>query len=346
MIFSIFDIDQWYDIVYRKTFSIDKFNKYLDQIQKIGFDYVNVDEKTLPEVHQIIQDRGLGMIYCPSYVKGVTEKKDNTFDVEFYRNDLSKLNEDDINISIEKTKEYCRIYFDNCGVKKKNVIVSVHLGCFLESTFVVVDSKREILEGIAVKNHDIMISLFDKIMRILTMYFDNFLFHSQIQGFGAENRIRHELNPMAVCEKLKRITHNVDGFYYYTPTEFSHDGKYLLDNIISQEYIKRCYGIKNAWGAMGIYGFPTTATSGYLNNVNLMNMVVGEKTYGKNRLTYWNFDSVDNGRVEIIRQTIEAIRKNDKEKILWINRHYSQECGRNSVTNHKIYDEHFSLDGM
>lgn len=345
MIFSIFDIGLWYDKAHRNCFDLDKYKQFLDFSKKVGFDYVHVDEKTLPDVVGAIRERSLGVLFCPSYVKKIEEKPDKTFDISFYRNDREHLREDQIEILLEKLKEYCRIAFDHLGCPKDDMIASLNLGCYLESTFCV-KNKKEILEGYSIQEHEKMILYFKECLSVLSRYFNKFLYHSQMQGFGAENKVRHELNPIAIAKTVSKTIHNPSNFYYYIPTEFAHDGKYFLDSAISQWYTKREYGLRNAWGAMGVYGFPTTATTAYQYDIDLLHMVVGEKTYGKNRLTYWNFNNVDLGRIEIIKQTIQAIKNDDKEKIVWINRKYSQECSKNSVTGRKIFDEHFGLDGM
>lgn len=347
MIFTTFDVGFWYEITYTGKLSSSKYDQYLDLVEGIGFNYVCVDENLLPFVFDKFKQRKLKIAFIPSYVRHVDKKEDNSFDVIPFKDDFHNLSNEDFDSIISELRRILGIAEEYLTKKElSETLFNLNLGSYLESTFFV-ESARDILEGISSKYHDKNIQLIDRLLQIAVEYnFKKYIYHAQIIGFGAENKERYDLNPIAICDSVLSRVPDPSSFYYYTPTQSAHDSKYLLTNILNQKYMKDIYGISSGWGAMGVYGFPTTATSAYLNNIDLIHMVTNEKTYGKNRLTFFDFDQVEKHRIDLIKESIIAINNDDKDKILFLNRKYSQECSRYSMTDNKIYDEHFSLDGV
>lgn len=345
MIFTTFDVGFWYDCVFAKNLSIDKYNRYLDFIENIGFDYIYVDEHLIPFVAKCFDNRNIQMILSPSFVKGVEKKDDDSFDLEFFRNDYERLTNKIYQDVLKSIDSILGVFSDNVSTSTiESIPITIHLGSYLECTLYI-EHMQEILEGLALEYHDKNIKLFEDIFdKFVDLNFAKYIYHSQIIGFGAENKERYDLNPLAIANCVNQKIYFTNNFYYFTPTQSSHDSKYLLTNILNQKHLKDIYGISSGWGAMGIYGFPTTSTTAYLNGIDMIHMVTNEKTYGKNRLTFVGFDDVEKLRISLIKESISAIRQNDRDKILFMNRKYSQECTKNSITKNNIYDEHFSLD--
>lgn len=347
MYFITLDLSFWYDVKLNGNIDLEAYIKWVNLVKTLGFDCVVVDENLFPFVNDILKDSGLDILFSPSCTSNLIKKEDGSYHLEYWRDEEISLSDEIENYTLEKLEECLDFsskwttYFQD----KNKVIYLNHLGIYREPTFVI-KSRKDILEGGILENHDKMIRYFCKTSNIVKGFgFKRHFFPMQIQGFGANQKSRQELDAFEICKEATKIVNPFD-FYYYTPTQMAHDSKYLATNIILQNSLKRNFGIKLGWGAMGILGFPITSSVAHLNGVDAILMITNELTYGKNRLTFKGYKDVSESKIFLIKDTIEILKNNDDESTKRIIRKYSRQATKTPEFGKGISDEHFSFDGI
>jgi len=170
------------------------------------------------------------------------------------------------------------------------------------------------------------------------------MFAVMCHGFGANNKFVNELDNYTLCASAK--DKGVD-FWHYCPTQGIHDGKYLASMIIEQNSLKKHFGCKIGWGSMGIFGFPSTATTAYLNNYDFMVTFLNEKNpEHRNRLTRIGYEDVQQQRMDLVQDTIKYIKEQDGEAVRHINNIYIKECYKGVEYLSPVTDEHWCLDNL
>lgn len=343
MNFSTFDMGMWYDFRQTGRFNLDSYKKWLDQIQDLGFTNIAVDEAMLPLVIDEISSRSFNIHFSILCVEEILDKDSNHYHVQPWRSDRKFITH----------AEFMDVYYDRLmGAlddslelldkipEYNDVILSLNPATFLESTFYL-NHNSYIMDGNMLKAHNemhnILIDISGGFKQRLCV---SQLITSQIFGFGSENKYRYELDGISLCNE---ITNNIrENVIYLTPTQCAHDSKYLGANILYQHGLKKAFGVKLGWGAMGVMGFPVTVPMAYFNDIDLIFMITNELEF--DRMTKLGFDDVSEQQIGLIKDVIKAVNNKDDNFLKKTMRFQSKRFYKSE--GQKIHDEHFSLEEL
>lgn len=343
MIFATFDLKFWYKLVKDGIFSLDEYKKWLDKIQDIGFTHVVVDENILPLVYKELSNRDLGIHFSVLCAEKVSDKDSSHYHVSPWRSDGEFIYfEDFMEKYFDRYMSISKNSFSILQEMNNQIIVSINPATFLESTFYV-EHPSYIMDGSFLQSHDEMITILSYLSeKCYDLHPYPQLVVNQIIGFGAENKKKYDLDGYSLLKEFF-VDHSEKQITYCTPTQSAHDSKYLATNIIYQNGLKKNFNnLSLAWGAMGINGFPVTTPMAYLNNVDEMFMFTNELEC--DRMTRVGFDDVSENQVGLIKDVIKSVNCDDVEMLKKIMRHQSKRFYKSS--GDKIYDDHFSLEGL
>lgn len=341
MNFATFDLNFWYTLSKDKYFNFDNYKIWLDKIQDIGFTHIVVDDLILPKVIEEISNRNIGIHLSILCSNRVIDKDSSHYHVEPWRSDQEFITHDKFMDNFYE--RYISIYKDSIDLIRNinnEIIVSINPATFLESTFYL-DHYSYIMNGNLLKIQEEMLKILETIGKSCYDIFPTKqLLATQIIGFGAENKQRYDLDGISICKRLSE--NNNIPFIYCTPTQCSHDSKYLATNILYQNGLKKQFNISLAWGAMGILGFPVTVPMAYFNNIDEVFMFTNELEY--DRMTRVGFYDVSDNNVGLIKDIIKAVNNCDEDFLKKIMVSQSKRFYRSSGEN--ISDEHFSLEEL
>ncbi len=332
-------MDVWYSVLKTGQVDKDKLNRSLDLFVDLGFDSVISAINLLEGTSKEIIDRGLKIVCFPTCISKVDEIADGSMKAVPWHDNHHLLAEEKLDLFVKRSREDMK-YASNFDVD----IYMIQMATHLESTFPI-RTAQDVLEGRFLEYHDICMGFHNRLMdEALSFGFKRQMATSMTTGYGANDKDTHEIRNYDICKHAEKIGAEL---FHYCPTQGIHNGKYLPTMILEQNGLKKHFNCKIGCGAMGLKGFPTTASMAYLNGYDFMVMFMNEKTFEKmDRLTRIGYNDVRKERLDLIREIIQKIKDEDRDSIRQINRIYSKECYKNCLLSHPVADEHWSLDNL
>lgn len=337
MYFTATNLSYIYDLYDNKKLDINKFDAWVKKTKSLGFNCIFLYEETLDLLGEVVLDNGMDLMFGFSFCDKVSKICDkNTYIPKPLFDDVLEIDNDMIDFFCNKVRDKIERNTLINRFDKNNVVYINNLGTYLEGTFPITSS-YDIYEGTYSKQLELKLYLYEKLKNIAKDFGLNRQgFFAQIIGFNSVSKLKCEISMLDICN----LSSDLDKFIYITPVQFCYNSKFTLTNIVHQNSIKKIHrNVDIGWGAMGINGFPVSATTAYFNNVDSIFMAtndVAEESF--NRGVKYGYENLEESNLVIIKNVIDAINKRDKDYLLGINRYFT-----NKLNGFYGSDDHLNL---